>query len=155
MRYLLFDRIIAAERGRRAEATKLVNFADACLTGHYPRQPVMPGSLIVEGLAQLGGMLNFVNHGFGIEMVLALIGEVRFTGDVHPGDLIALEVCMLYDHPYGATMRGEARVGETSVARAERMVYAHDKTTDDRVIRANRERFAYVGGSLDGQGEPI
>ena len=59
---------------------------------------------------------------------------------------------MLYDHPYGATMRGEARIGDVSVAEVERMVYAYDRATDDRVIRTNRERFAYVGGRIDGQG---
>jgi 3-hydroxyacyl-[acyl-carrier-protein] dehydratase len=154
MRYLLFDRIVAAERGHRMEATKLVNLTDAYLIDHYQRHPVMPGSLIVEGLAQLGGMLNLVNHGFAVEMVVALIGGVRFTGDAHPGDMIVLEVHMLYDHPHGATMRGEARIGGASVAKVERMVYAYSKATDDRVIRTNRERFAYVEGSLDGQGEP-
>jgi len=154
MRYLLFDRIVAVERGRRMEATKLVSLADAYLADHYPRRPVMPGSLIVEGLAQLGGMLNLVNHAFAVEMVLALIGGVRFAGDARPGDLIVLEVHMLYDHPYGATVRGEARIGAASVAEVERMVYVYDKATDDRVIRTNRERFAYAGGSPDGQGEP-
>ena len=72
--------------------------------------------------------------------------------EARPGDLIVLVVQMLYDHPYGATMRGEARICAASVAEVERMVYVYDKATDDRVIRTNRERFAYAGGHLTRKG---
>ncbi len=135
MRFLLFDRIVAAERGRRIQAVKSVDL-DA-------GQAVLPGTLVVEGLAQLGGMLNLFNHGFSVEMLLVLVDGARLTRQVRHGDLLTLEVLMLYDHPYGATMRGAGLVGETPVVSVERMVYAHEVVTDPATVRRNRTRFAY------------
>jgi len=146
VRFLLFDRIVEAERGKRMRATKLVTLADGCFVDHYPRRAVMPAALIIESLAQVGGMLNLYNHNFAVEMVLMLVDGVRVVRQVGQGESLALEVQMLYDHPYGATMRAEARVGDGLVVTVARMVYAHANTADPSAIRTNRDRFAYQSG---------
>ncbi len=146
MRFLLFDRIIEAERGKRMRATKLVNLMDGYFVAHYPRQAVMPASLLLEALAQVGGMLNLLNHNFEVEMVLMLVDGVRLHRQVRQGEPVTLEVQMLYDHPYGATMRAEAWVHDVRIATVERMVYAHEVTTDPKKIQNNRDRFNYQSG---------
>jgi len=146
VRFLFLDQIIDAERGKRMRAMKFVNLMDGYLVEHYPRQAVMPASLLLESLAQVGGMLNLLNHNFAVEMVLMLVDGVRIRRQVRQGEPLTLEVEMLYDHPYGATMRAEARVADTLVATVERMVYAHEVITDPSKIKINRERFAYQSG---------
>lgn len=146
MRFLLFDRIIEAERGRRMLATKSVELGAGYFDDHYPGQAVMPATMVIEALSQVGGMLNAYNHNFAVEMILMLIDGVRIQRQVLQGDLLTLEVQMLYDHPYGATVRGEARLLTQVVASVDRIVYVHELTDDPAVIERNRARFSYHGG---------
>lgn len=151
VRFFLFDRIVSAERGRRMEVVKLVNLSDGFFVDHYPLRPVMPGTLLIEAMAQAGGMLNFLNHDFGVEMVLALVDGVRLGRPVVQGDRLEIGVDMMYDHPYGATMRSSIHVDGETVATADRIVYAHDVVEDPGKIRLNRERFDYqCGGWREG-----
>jgi 3-hydroxymyristoyl/3-hydroxydecanoyl-(acyl carrier protein) dehydratase len=146
VRFLFFDRIVDAERGKRMRALKHVTLMDGYLDAHFPRQAVMPGTLLMESLAQVGGMLNLLNHNFTVEMVLMLVDGVRLRRQVRQGEPLTLEVQMLYDHPYGATMRAEARVSDDVVATIDRMVYAHKVVTDPAKIKNNRDRFDYQSG---------
>lgn len=148
MRFLFFDRILEAERGKHMRACKLVALMDGYLADHFPRRAVMPSALIVESLAQVGGMLNYVNHDFAVEMVLTLVDGVRIFREVGQGELLILDMQMLHDLPYGATMRGEARAGDSIVATVARMAYAYEIVQDPQVIQRNRDRFAYVSGGV-------
>lgn len=147
MRFLLFDRITAAERGRRIEAVKHVSLTDGALADHYPRRAVLPGTLVVEAMAQVGGMLHVLTHDFTVEMLLVLVDRVELTRPVLHGETLTLEARSAYDHPYGATMTGEARVDGEVVASAGRIVYAHETITDPKRIQKARDRFAYQGGA--------
>lgn len=146
MRFFLFDRILTAESGRRMEAVKLVNLQDGFFACHYPRKAVMPATMLVEAMAQVGGMLNFLTHDFAVEMVLALVDGVRFGRSVVQGDLLMIHVEMMRDHPYGATMRGGVHIDGDEVAASDRIVFAHEEATDPATILLNRKRFAYQGG---------
>lgn len=153
MRFYLFDRIDEAERGKRITAVKAVTVMDAYFGHHYRHRAVMPATMLIEMLAQLGGFLNELNHDFRVRMVLMLVDGVRIHRQVRPGDRLELEVLMMYDHPYGATMRGEATVDGASVITAERIVYAHEKVDDPIHIRDHRARFNYQsGGYLEREG---
>jgi 3-hydroxyacyl-[acyl-carrier-protein] dehydratase len=146
MRFYLFDKVIAAERGKMMVATKLVNLMDTYFEGHYRQQPIMPATLIIEALAQVGGMLNTLNHNGAVEMVLMLVDGVKMTRPTRQGDLLTLEIKMIYDHPYGATMSGVAYIGDEVIATADRIVFAHEITTDPKKIAMCRERFYYQTG---------
>lgn len=148
MRFFAFDRIIAAEKGKRMTATKQVDLMDEYLSDHYPIKAVMPGTFIIEALAQVGGMLNSLNHDFAVELVLVLVDGVQIHRQVYPGETLLLEVTMLYDHPYGASLKGEARVGDELVAQIESFAFAHEITTNNVRIRQNYERFLYQGGGF-------
>jgi 3-hydroxymyristoyl/3-hydroxydecanoyl-(acyl carrier protein) dehydratase len=137
---------LEAERGRRMVATKLVNLMDGYFEDHYPRQAVLPATMALEALAQLAGILNTYNHGCAAEMVLMLVDGVALSRPLRPGELLRLEVTMMYDHPYGATMAGRALAGDEEVLIAERIVFAHELTTDPAKIARCRERFFYQTG---------
>ena len=146
MRFLLFDRITEIERGSRIQAVKHVSLSDGVLEHHYPRRAVLPGTLVVEGMAQLGGMLHAFNHDFAVEMLLVLVDGVTLQRPVVHGETLTLEAWTRRDHPYGATMSAEARVDGDVIANAGRIVYAHDDVTNAARIKAARDRFAYQGG---------
>jgi 3-hydroxyacyl-[acyl-carrier-protein] dehydratase len=147
VRFLLFDRITAAEPGRRIEGVKLVSLTDAALADHYPRRAVFPGTLVVEAMAQLGGMLHVLSHDFSVEMLLVLVDRVTLVRPVLHGESITLDVRSDYDHPYGATMSGEARVGDEVIATAGRIVYAHETIDDPKRMQKARNRFCYQSGA--------
>ena len=146
MRFLLFDRITEVERGSRIRAVKHVSLTDGFLAHHYPRRAVLPGTLVVEAMAQLGGMLHALNHDFTVEMLLVLVDGVTLRRPVLHGETLTIEAWARRNHPYGATMSAEARVDDEIIATAERIVYAHDSITDSTRIQSARERFAYQGG---------
>jgi 3-hydroxyacyl-[acyl-carrier-protein] dehydratase len=148
VRFFACDRVVVAERGKRMTAVKQFGLMDGYLGEHYPRRPVLPGTLVVEGLAQVGGMLHLLNHDFAVEMVLMLVDGVRIPGRPRQGDRLTLEVGMRYDHPYGATMSGLARVGDAPVVTVDRLVFAHEVSTDPAVIDRNRCRYAYQSGAV-------
>lgn len=148
MRFFLFDRVLELERGKRILATKSVSLMDTYLTERYTHCPLMPATLVIEGLAQAGGMLNLFNHDFGIRMVLMLIEEIQIRRQVRPGEMLRLAVQMLYDHSYGATVRGEARVGPEPVATVNRIVFAHEIVTEAAFVQKQRDRFHYQSGGF-------
>jgi 3-hydroxyacyl-[acyl-carrier-protein] dehydratase len=147
MRFYMFDRIQAVDRGRRLRATRRVDLSDGCLADHFSRRAVLPASFLVEAIAQAGGMLSFLNHDFAIEMVLMLVDGVRFGRPVTHGETLEIDVTMIYDHPYGATVSGEVRSAGDLVASVDRLVYAHDNLTDASQTMVNRRRFEYQGGT--------
>jgi 3-hydroxyacyl-[acyl-carrier-protein] dehydratase len=150
VRFLLFDRITEAERGKRMQGVKLVSLTEGALADHYPRRAVLPPTLVVEAMAQLGGMLHVFNHDFSVEMLLVLLDRVTLTRPVLHGETLAIEARTERDHPYGATMNCEARVDGQVVATAARIVYAHEQITDPKRIQKARDRFAYQGGGPAG-----
>jgi UDP-3-O-[3-hydroxymyristoyl] N-acetylglucosamine deacetylase/3-hydroxyacyl-[acyl-carrier-protein] dehydratase len=117
--FLLVDRVVAIEPGERVVALKNVTANEPFFSGHWPGHPVMPGVLIVEALAQAGGLLisGWADPQTHLAMIAA-IDEVKLRRPVVPGDQIRLEVETLRKRPRTAEMRGVARVGKRVVAEA-------------------------------------
>jgi len=94
--FLLIDRVLELEIGKSLVAIKNVTFNEPQFTGHFPEQPIMPGVMIVEALAQATGILAFKSEvGKPIDgqiYMLVCIDKVRFKRVVEPGDQIRLEV---------------------------------------------------------------
>ena len=91
--FLLIDRIIEVEEGKRAVGIKNVTMNEPFFTGHFPQYPVMPGVLIVEALAQVGTVaILMVEANRGKIGFFAGIDNFRFRGQVTPGDTLTLEV---------------------------------------------------------------
>ena len=94
--FLLIDRVVEFEIGKRLTAIKNVSFNEPQFTGHFPSQPIMPGVLIIEALAQATGILAFKSEvgkpQEGQIYMLVGVDNARFKRMVEPGDQLKLEV---------------------------------------------------------------
>jgi 3-hydroxyacyl-[acyl-carrier-protein] dehydratase len=126
--FLLVDRIEKMVPGQEIVGLKNVTMNEPFFTGHFPDNPIMPGVLIIEALAQVGGVLAYqssTEDSAGTALYFMGIDRARFRKPVVPGDQLRLHLTMLrqMSRPTGRIfkMRGEAFVGESLVAEAELM----------------------------------
>jgi len=92
MRWIWIDRFTKFEPGKSAQAVKNVSMAEEHLHDHFPGYPVMPASLIIEGVAQTAGVLICQASNFNEKVVLAKISSVEFEGIALPGDTLLYSV---------------------------------------------------------------
>jgi beta-hydroxyacyl-ACP dehydratase FabZ len=120
--FLLVDRVVEAESRQRIVAIKNVTHNEPFFPGHFPGDPVMPGVLIVEAMAQAAALLGFQDkksRGESGLVVLMGLDKVRFRKPVRPGDELRLEVVVKRAGSKVWVAEGEARVGEALVASAQ------------------------------------
>ena len=120
--FLLVDRIIEMELGKRVVGLKNVTANEPFFQGHFPKNPIMPGVLIVEAMAQVGGVLArlSVPESRDKEKVYFVsIDKVKFRTPVIPGDQIVFELSALRTGSRIWKMGGRAFVDESLVAEAE------------------------------------
>jgi 3-hydroxyacyl-[acyl-carrier-protein] dehydratase len=119
--FLLVDRVDSVSSDRIV-ARKMVSVNEPFFEGHFPGNPIMPGVLIVEALAQAGALLVAPQIGFDPSrqaIYFMAIDKVRFRKPVVPGDALLLEVTPLRKGTSIWKMRGEAKVDGAVVAEAE------------------------------------
>jgi len=119
--FLLVDKIIEFEPGKKAVGIKNVTINEPFFQGHFPSHPVMPGVLIVEALAQVGGilMLKTFNLKAGESIIYFMgIDNARFRHPVRPGDVLRLEVEAIRLKPTISKVSGKAYVEDKLVAEA-------------------------------------
>lgn len=123
--FLLVDRILALEVGKRIVAIKNVTINEPYFAGHFPGRPIMPGVIIVEAIAQAGGILALTtipeNQNHNSFIFLMGLDKVRFRHPVFPGDQLRLEVECLRSGKKFWKMQGRGFVGDTLVAEGEVM----------------------------------
>ena len=113
MRFLLVDRIGEIEPGVRAVGWKNVAMSEDYLEWHFPEQPIVPGVLVLEALAQLAGWLEAASSGFEAWFLLDRVLSARYYGFAVPGDRLELRLeSVKADAPDRRAFRGESRVGE-------------------------------------------
>jgi 3-hydroxyacyl-[acyl-carrier-protein] dehydratase len=119
MRWLWIDRFLEFESGRYAKAVKCVSLAEDYLRDHFPNYPVLPNSLIVEGLAQTGGLLVCEHGKFAEKVILAKIPKVQFYCDARPGDTLLYTAKIEYIKREGAAVTATSYKGDVLQAEAE------------------------------------
>ena len=94
--FLLVDRVLELDPGKRAVGLKAVTANEQFFEGHFPGKAIMPGVLIIEAMAQVGGiMMLAVENNKGMLAYLAAVDNAKFRGTVVPGDVLITECVLL------------------------------------------------------------
>ena len=121
--FLLVDRVVEFQKDKRVLAYKNVTCNEPFFTGHFPGHPVMPGVLVIEALAQAGGLLTQLSRdpgaGDGQTFYLVKVDNAKFSRMVVPGDRLELDVELRRRIRNMAQYVGIARVDGEQVACAE------------------------------------
>lgn len=117
--FLLVDRIIELESGKKAVGIKNVTVNEPYFVGHFPGNPIMPGVLIVEAMAQVAGIMAFKSGVQGDSVYFMSIEKAKFRRPVTPGDQLRLEITTLHTRGNVWRFSGKAIVDEKVAAEAE------------------------------------
>ena len=124
--FLLVDRVVEIEQGSHAIGLKNVTINDNFFPGHFPQRPIMPGVLMVEAMAQVGGLIMLDPEAAGEggtqqEFFFAGIDGVKFRRPVVPGDQLVMKVVLTkMNKRFGiAKMKGQCFVGDELACEAE------------------------------------
>jgi len=117
--FLLVDRIIDLQPGKSITGIKNVTFNEPFFQGHFPGQPIMPGVLIIEAMAQVAGIAAFSSGMEGKAVYFMSIEKAKFRRPVVPGDQLRLEIKVLQQRGNVWKFSGAATVDDKLVSEAD------------------------------------
>jgi 3-hydroxyacyl-[acyl-carrier-protein] dehydratase len=143
MRWIWVDRFVAFESGKSARAVKNLSLAEDHFADHFPGYPVMPAALILEGLAQTGGILVGEANQFREKVVLAKVPQAVFHREMFAGEQLVYEAEILHLREEGASVAGRVLVDGSVTAEAE-IFFAHlDKSRSQQLF--GDKNFVFTG----------
>jgi len=146
MRFFLLDKITRWEVGVAAEGVKNVALSEDFFDDHFPRRPVMPGVLMLEGMAQLSGLLLEASlhqrYSKNAKAVLTVLERTKFRTLVKPGEVLLYRVELASLNEAGGKVKATASRGETLVTSTE-MTFAF-KYVDDPLLDEKRRRLMQI-----------
>ena len=146
MRFFLIDRITRWEVGASAEARKNVALSEDFFDDHFPRRPVMPGVLILEGMAQLSGLLLeatlLQKYGKSAKAVVTVLERTKFRSLVKPGDTLIYRAEVLSVNEAGGKVKASA-VREGAPVTSTEMLFAF-KYVEDSQLDEKRRRLMEI-----------
>jgi len=151
MRWLWIDRFLEFNSGKSAKAIKNLSLAEDHFADHFPGYPIQPASLMLEGLAQTGGILVGEANNFKEKVVLAKINWARFQREALAGEQLLYEVELLTLRPEGASIHGRVLAGlpgesPTPVGEAE-IFFAHlDQARSQQIF--GDQNFVFSGNLM-------
>jgi 3-hydroxyacyl-[acyl-carrier-protein] dehydratase len=130
VRFLLIDRITSWEPGRRATAVKNVSLSEDFFDDHFPLKPIMPGVLIVEGIAQLSGLLLEEgarrDAGRNVKALMSIIEKCKFRMPARPGDSLEYEAEVVSVNESGGKVAGRALLAGKVIAECSLVFSFHE-----------------------------
>ncbi|HET7539123.1 MAG TPA: 3-hydroxyacyl-ACP dehydratase FabZ [Polyangiaceae bacterium] len=129
--FVLVDRVTDIVRGESIRGHKMVSANEPWCQGHFPDRPIMPGVLIIEALAQIGGILAYASEPFDASTSLMYflgIDKAKFRHTVTPGDRLDLYVEVIQHRSNTWKLRGEATVEGTLCAQGELLASIVDRS---------------------------
>jgi 3-hydroxyacyl-[acyl-carrier-protein] dehydratase len=154
------DRFIEFHSGRRAKAVKNLSLAENLLRGHFPRRPVMPGSLIIEGMGQTGMLLACDALGYAEGVYLAKVASARFHREVLPGDTLTYTAELESIHEAGVSVAAASHLGDKLQGQAE-LIFARlpnraaGNRADVRALVKMMELLGVFSIGLAADGSPL
>lgn len=140
MRFLLIDKITEWSPGKTGKATKNVSLSEDFFDDHFPLKPIMPGVLIVEGMAQLSGLVieeGVRNEsGKNVKALMSIIEKAKFRKPVYPGDSLEYQATILSINEDGAKANVKAYVDNELVADCSLVFSFHE--IDNQHLEARR-----------------
>ncbi len=142
MRFLLIDRITSWQPGESASAIKNVALSEDFFNDHFPQKPIMPGVLMLEGMAQLAGLLLEEtarrDYGRRIKALMSIVEKAKFRSPVYPGDRLEYQAEITSVHELGGSV--EARALCDGERRAEcRLVFSFHEFENERLERRQQQ----------------
>lgn len=128
--FILIDRVIDLVPGRRVRALKNVTMNEPFFQGHFPGDPIMPGVLILEAMAQAGAVLAYPTVPVDAKdrfMYFLGLDRVRFRKPVVPGDQLILDLEILHQRSHTFKLAGTALVDQNRIAQAEFLAMIGEK----------------------------
>ena len=131
--FLLVDRVTSMEMGKDIVAYKNISISEPVFQGHFPGHPIYPGVMILEGMAQAGGILALQSSGLTPEEIqekviyFMSIDNAKFRHPVKPGDVLEYRITVLKLRKNLIVLDGKAYVGDKLVSEAELKAMVMDK----------------------------
>lgn len=130
MRFVLLDRITSFEPGQRGSALKSVALSEDFFDDHFPLKPIMPGVLILEGLAQLSGLIleegMRQDSGRSVKALMSIVEKAKFRSPARPGDCLEYHAEVRSVNEVGGKISARACVGERVVAQCSLVFTFHE-----------------------------
>ncbi|MEO2031786.1 MAG: 3-hydroxyacyl-ACP dehydratase FabZ family protein [Planctomycetaceae bacterium] len=156
MRWYWIDKFVEFTSGSHASAVKNVSLAEEHLHDHFPGFPVMPASLMIEGMAQTGGILLGEVNDFRFNVILAKVPRIEFYGWALPGDQLIYSATLQEAREEGGSVTVKATVGDRLVADGE-IMFVHLNSDDPQLSRIDQKNFIFSMNLMDimdaGKGE--
>jgi len=124
MRWIWIDSFVEFESGRKAAAVKNLTIAEEYFADHFPGFPVMPASLMIEGMAQTAGILVGEARGFQENVILAKIRTAEFTDFAAPGDQLRFEAAIETLDERAAATSGKVFKNDREIGRVD-LMFSH------------------------------
>lgn len=148
MRWYWVDRFIEFESGKQAKAVKNVSLSEDHIHDHFPGFPVMPASLMIEGMAQTGGILLGEHFQFEHNVILAKVPKMTFHSWATPGDQLVYAAELRDARIEGGSVTVTATVGDRLIAEGE-IVFVHLSSDDPQLSRIDQKNFVFRMNLLD------
>ncbi len=130
MRFVMLDRILSLEPGRKGTALKNIAMSEDFFDDHFPLKPIMPGVLILEGLAQLSGLVleegMRQDHGRKVKALMSIVEKAKFRSPARPGDQLEYDAEVVSANDMGGKVTARAMKDQTLVAECSLVFTFHE-----------------------------